>query len=270
MTVNLGGAMRKLERELGAVVSCEVLHPAFAEEEALALAPDQYLHHAAFCRASKLAAGSVCIANKERSKRIASLGRAFYGCCPNGIWDYAQPVVFEGRAAAVFYLGSFRRGAETGEESGPGRLPEIREAARFLRKFALLELECWRESVPGRGRRRDDRYYLEQCEHFIERSYHLCPSLAELAEILRIHSGHLGPAIRRASGGRTFRELLTARRLKEAELLLRFQSGRYPVGEIGRRCGFTDSNYFSTVFRRHFGCPPRVFVEKQGFFRNFD
>ncbi len=263
--LNLGSAMRCFERELDAAVNCEVLHPAFMESKALALAPDQYLHDTAFCRASKLAAGGICFANKARSKQIAALGRPFSGCCPNGVWDYAQPVIFEGRPAAVFYLGSFcgSAGAENGSLPVPGeeRKREIRAAARFLKKFVLLELTLWQESRPGRRKKRDDSYYLEQCENFIERSYHLDPALSDLAEILRVHSGHLGPAIRRASGGRTFRELLTARRLKEAELLLRLESGRYSIGEIGRRCGFADSNYFSTVFRRHYGCAPRAFVK---------
>lgn len=135
--MNLGSAMRCFERELDAAVNCEVLHPAFMESKALALAPDQYLHDTAFCRASKLAAGGICFANKARSKQIAALGRPFSGCCPNGVWDYAQPVIFEGRPAAVFYLGLLlrlrrggewitsrsRRGTEAGD-SGCGAVPE--------------------------------------------------------------------------------------------------------------------------------------------------
>lgn len=68
--MNLGSAMRCFERELDAAVNCEVLHPAFMESEALALAPDQYLHDTAFCRASKLAAGGSVSPTRPAANRL--------------------------------------------------------------------------------------------------------------------------------------------------------------------------------------------------------
>lgn len=50
-------------------------------------------------------------------------------------------------------------------------------------------------------------------------------------------------------------EYLTALRVEEAARLL--GSGNLKVSEVAVRCGFQSSQYFSTVFRRRFGCPPR-------------
>lgn len=77
-----------------------------------------------------------------------------------------------------------------------------------------------------------------------------------------MNPNHLGSAIRRASNGRSFRELLTERRIREAKLLFSLEPSRHTVAGVGRRCGFSDSNYFSTVFRKHTGCSPREFLRR--------
>ena len=43
-------------------------------------------------------------------------------------------------------------------------------------------------------------------------------------------------------------------RLKKAKEFL--QTGNYSVAEAAFSCGFKDSKYFSTCFKKHFGTPP--------------
>lgn len=52
--------------------------------------------------------------------------------------------------------------------------------------------------------------------------------------------------------------VLQARLLRAAEML-RASAGRRRVAEVAQACGFADSNYFSTCFRRFKGCSPRAF-----------
>lgn len=270
--MNLQKAIRQLELKLGTVIDLEVLHPAFAEMPELQLAPDQYHHHGDFCRWAKKQPGGInaCAANKARSRKVALRGRPFWGFCPKGVWDYAQPVLFDGELAAVIYLGYL---LPPGHEFAPGwngrrpgelsreRRREIGSYADFLATYVRLELECYRESVTGRGKKSDDSYYLDQCRHFIERSYHQNPALSDLAEILHVNVNYLGGVIRRVAG-KGFRELLADRRLQEAEHLLEHFHGKYSIGEIGRKCGFPDSNYFCTVFRKRTGLSPREFIRR--------
>ena len=56
-------------------------------------------------------------------------------------------------------------------------------------------------------------------------------------------------------------EYVKARRLSHACRLLRETS--LPVGEIARRCGIPDYNYFSKIFKRSFGTSPREYRKKR-------
>ncbi len=269
--MKLEQVIRRLERKLSVVIDLEVLHPAFVEQPELTLAPDQYYHHGEYCHWCKFRPGglAVCSANKQRSKEIAAFGRPFHGCCPNGVWDYARPVRFEGRTACILYFG-YRTAGKNWNPRFQGRIPamvtpelldSIRHCSEWLSILIELELEEWRDSAARPGRKRDDAYYLEQCLRFIERSYHRNPALADLAEILHVNANYLGETIVRAAG-KTFRELLTERRMREAEQLFKFQPRLHRIGEVGRLCGFNDSNYFCTVFRKHFGIPPREYIRR--------
>ena len=57
--------------------------------------------------------------------------------------------------------------------------------------------------------------------------------------------------------GITPAQYLSKLRMNHAAELL--QNSRFPVGEIALRCGYRDSNYFSRVFRKNFGCTPGMF-----------
>ena len=106
--MNLAELMRFGERKSGAVICLEPLHCAFVGDSPLKLAPDQFLHHGAFCRYHKTHQGlGECSRNKARSIEIARRGRAFSGCCPCGIWDLALPILWRGELTGVLYLGGF-------------------------------------------------------------------------------------------------------------------------------------------------------------------
>ena len=240
--MNLNVALRILEQKQGAVFSVHVLHPAFLECEALRLAPDQYLHHGEFCRNTKMHGGdAVCVRNKDRSLELARRGRFFCGTCPFGVWDAALPVLFESKTAAVVYAGSFH----LPEHAKPSKekTAQLRREMEFLRELILLELELWRKTA-GSAKQHPADYYIRNVNFFIDRHFPGDPSLEEAAETLRITPNYLGELIRRETG-RSFRELLLERRIKEAQVYLKLHR-HLSVTRIASLCGFHDSNYFST------------------------
>ena len=264
--------MRFVEKENRISVSLEVCHPAFLHREELKLMPDQYLHHTGFCRAVKLHDGNrICSLNKARSIRIARHGRCFCGKCPFGILEYAAPVLFEKRPAAILYLGGLAEPDWIPPDYFHGEPPrtaednwreELRKHARFLVRTLEMELR----SIALKGgmnviKRRDDGFYVRNALAFINSHYRENIALADLADMLGVTPNHLGGVLQKKLHA-TFREQLTRKRLYEAEILLRFHD-RLSIGEIAFECGFSDSNYFSTCFSRQFGCPPREYRTKR-------
>ena len=55
------------------------------------------------------------------------------------------------------------------------------------------------------------------------------------------------------------REYVNAERMRAAEVLL--QEG-LTVMEAAMELGFSSSNYFAVVFRRHMGCSPREYLQR--------
>nr|WP_245234880.1 AraC family transcriptional regulator [Tamlana crocina] len=54
---------------------------------------------------------------------------------------------------------------------------------------------------------------------------------------------------------------LNIRRLEMAKNILK-DSPNLTVGEVAYMCGFTTSQYFSTVFKKHEKCSPKAFRER--------
>lgn len=79
--------------------------------------------------------------------------------------------------------------------------------------------------------------------------------LGTLARRVGISASHLVRLFRRHHGAPPLR-WQHALRLRLAERLL--QDPMLTVGEVGRRCGWDDLNYFCRVFRRHAGAPPAI------------
>lgn len=264
--MNLTELMRFGEQKSGAVICLEPLHCAFVGETPLRLAPDQFLHHGSFCRYRKTHQGLAdCSRNKARSMEIARRGRAFSGCCPCGIWDLVLPVIWNGELAGVLYLGSLAgRPRPELHAHGFPRLPvtearkqELRQLGKFIVRFIQIELERCGRSGPVRG---DDANYLLLAQHFIGENYNLPIALSDLAGQLKMNSNYLGGVLKR-SGGKTFRQLLNERRIHEAKLRIQLHVEE-SIQSIAAGCGFPDSNYFCSVFKKLTGYAPTVYRKR--------
>lgn len=96
---------------------------------------------------------------------------------------------------------------------------------------------------------------------FLEKHYAENISMELLARRASVSRATLYRMFRRATGGSPLEYLLRLRLRHASALLL---NTTLPVGEIALRTGFSDSNYFSRLFRRRFRCSPREFRENGG------
>ncbi len=263
----LSELMRYMAEKHGATVNVEALHPAFYNRESLKLAPDQYLHHGAYCLYAKLRGDfTICSRNKRRSVALARDGKIRCGLCPNGVWDLACPVLVYGNLAAVVYVGHFSvpehpaRVFPSARFTGvlprllPEKIPELTAAAEFIAEFVRIEVDRFLRDGGLDAKRHDDRFYADNSKRFIDSKYRENITLKELADTLSMNPNYLGALLKRHYG-QTFREMLNHRRVEEAKVYLTLHRN-LNISRIAILCGFNDSNYFSVVFKRLTGMMP--------------
>ncbi|MDM5199400.1 response regulator [Fictibacillus enclensis] len=81
-------------------------------------------------------------------------------------------------------------------------------------------------------------------------------SLKQLADHVFLHPQYLSRLFKQETG-KTVTEYITQKRIKKSrELLIQSHSS---ITEISQQCGFTDINYFSRVFSKLEGVPPKKY-----------
>lgn len=90
----------------------------------------------------------------------------------------------------------------------------------------------------------------------IQHHYHQDISLEWVAQQLGISNVYLLKLLKMETG-KTFTELLTERRMEIAGELL--SQRRIKTQELAEKLGYHSSQYFSTVFKKYFGCTPQEY-----------
>lgn len=272
--MNLSTLLTHLEDRTGTLINVDLRHPALYASDEVKLGPEQQIHRAPFCEFAKRHSRPLkesCFSRKDETRRVARNGKAFCDTCPFGIKEWIHPVMVEGRLAATIYIGHyssplFQTKIGKGHYRGPRppSLPKdlgtIQDAASFIEEFIRTEVELWTASGKGLGKHHPGSFYRDICLRYIEGNYREDIQLANLAETLRMSPNYVSAKIRKECG-KTFRQLLTEKRISVACSLLEF--GGTPVTEIGFLVGFNDSNYFSTVFRKKMGMSPKAYRDSR-------
>lgn len=250
--MNLSKMMHFMEQKRHVQISLEIRHPAFYTCEELKLAPDQYLHHTEFCMRNKLAdLTKSCAASKRQCvKQAEHFDRPFCRTCPFGVSEIVWPIRFRNELAAILF---FER-----SHTCPGA--NDWHDARFLKTWILWELEKLAQSGYFENKQKTIQFYVERCRNYIDTHYAENITLSELSDFLHVTPNYLGKLLKNQLQ-KNFHTLLMERRIREAKIYLQFHL-TLSIGEISAFCGFSDSNYFSTVFRKLCGMPPRSYRRK--------
>lgn len=133
----------------------------------------------------------------------------------------------------------------------------IGDATRKIHALSILSFVCRhkREIIPSL--READRI-VHDVSAYVSASYSEDLSLASLSRRFSVSESHLSRKFKDVSG-MGLNEYITLVRVMNAERLLR--EGTYTITEVATLCGFNDSNYFSTVFKRIKGMTPLRFAK---------
>ena len=129
---------------------------------------------------------------------------------------------------------------------------EYREALLSLHTQRLLYLIARhkRENIAAA----EKNTTLERAIGYIKENYMRELSLSQTAKACGVTAEHLSRTVKRETGI-GFNEYVNLLRLQRAESMLRHENGK-SVSDIAFACGFNDSNYFSTRFKRVYGISP--------------
>ena len=95
---------------------------------------------------------------------------------------------------------------------------------------------------------------IEHAIEYMQKNFEIDITLSEIAKMCSVTPEHFSRIFKKETGF-GFSEYLNQLRLRRAEYLLRNEPGR-SVCEIAYACGFNDSNYFSSKFKKYFGISP--------------
>lgn len=94
---------------------------------------------------------------------------------------------------------------------------------------------------------------INQCAKYISENCHNDINLAHIAKIAAMSESYFSREFKRNTGF-GFNEYLVMNRLLSAQKLLCTTS--LPITEVATKCGFNDSNYFASVFKKQYGITP--------------
>ena len=172
--------------------------------------------------------------------------------CPFGFEEWRIPVHSKGRYLGFFYLGLWGKSTLDGTQL---------ETPSSQRQHAMLRLiQPWILNFAHR-RASLDSWTTETEDPLIEKAIahirdHLHPKLS-LENVAK--AVHLSPSRLRhrlvENHGMTFTQILQKHLMKEAALRLIHDLKR-PLQDLALEMGWNDQRYFSTSFKRYYGCTP--------------
>lgn len=99
--------------------------------------------------------------------------------------------------------------------------------------------------------------HIQKALEYIKGNFDKNISLSDVAEVCNISCEHLSRIFVKETGS-SFSRFITLLRLKKAEKLLRTRDD-LTVAAISAKCGFNDSNYFSSQFKKIYKISPSQF-----------
>ncbi|MGN9165057.1 AraC family transcriptional regulator [Tissierellaceae bacterium HCP3S3_D8] len=128
-------------------------------------------------------------------------------------------------------------------DSSPDKFIPIEEA--FLDRYNL--------------KRNTKSKYIEQAQNYVIEHYTEDITIGEVAEHLGLSEGYLSRLFKRHTDY-TFINYLTYYRVHMAMKLLK--DCRWKIYEVAERVGYTDTTYFSTLFKKLVGISPSEFQDR--------
>lgn len=220
-------------------------------------------HRSEFCVEQKAKNLPACMRCDNQDAFLACDGNdgAFLRRCHAGAEELLLPLRADGSLTGVVFLGQLsvpeREAAATPAAPSAPDLDTLVDAldalrARLMEIFTELGQDA---SVHWRGP------MALIIEEYLRESLSTGPTLADLADRMRLSVSRAGHVVRETTG-ESFNQLVERRRIDMASELLTRTDGT--VGWIAQQVGFADTGYFCRYFKKRTGASPGAFRAEHG------
>jgi len=219
-------------------------------------------HHQPCCLRHKAEQPDRCTPfdTQEVHRAVAGRPEGRIHTCPHGFTEIAVPVMTDGLFAGVLFAGP----CWTKRRPRPSADLVVPPNRRWLQqRRSVVGALAWRLGQLLSGEPvhlPDDRR--RRILGFLQAGMQRRLTLAELARELHLSASRAGHVVRDLFN-MTFPELVRAIKAREAASLL--VGTDLPIKRIAPMVGCSDPNYFSYLFRRHYGISPRQYRARYRF-----
>ena len=146
-----------------------------------------------------------------------------------------------------------------------GDMDELKEAFFSFRQYSAAEIDAYTEILKALASyiqlegmiRTAEHTDAQKLELYLDTHYMEKLSLQSISDDLHIGRTKLCALAKRLSGGETLTHMIATRRVQAAKRML--LQGDDPVAVVAERCGFSDYNYFTKIFKSLTGLTPSTF-----------
>ena len=237
MTEDIIAYLEYLETVCGLSVS---VHTGAAASTAIDSLAPYNIHRSAFCLSIKsdLDRHRCCLAHQKQVRKLCRQ-ELFCMRCPFGVQETIVPICRD--ETVLGYLA-----VSTDQEE--------KRVKTLLRPLAVMLSQVMEQT----GQAQDNdlyRHMLAVIHGELDRKLTI-EYIADRCYCSQSQVSHLF----KERSGMTVNRYITAQKMQKAEQLLRQGT---PIAETARSCGFDDTNYFISVFKKHFGQPPLRYIKEK-------
>ncbi len=222
----------------------------------------------------------MCVYNKARLSKC-KIKKRIYSCCYAGVEEFVHPVYLNNIRIICIHISGYRGNLKRSErqkkkivklcgssfEEFYSQLstekPTEKTVDSFIKPLEYmlisLYLECQStlksKTVPTSA----EKIYLKSLQ-FINDNYMNDISAEIIADKIKYSASYLR-SVFKTKGGISLQNKINEIRLENAKFLL--LNTTLSVTDISFNCGFSDSNYFSVIFKKKYGISPLMFRKEK-------
>lgn len=222
---------------------------------------------------------NLCVEKQNKVFKKCEAGE-FFGVCHAGVGEFVYPVRVKGKNVGFISVGGFKGTDEIIAQSKAKHFAfknhiEWKKVSELRDKFLnpvipekskidavihplMFMLEAYLEKYEELSNAADDKDIYIRLLRYITTNHNYKLTMKELSKEFNCSVSTLSHLFKNRSG-LSISEYIENLRLDEAKWLL--QQSNYSITEISDCLGFCNPAYFSSVFKKKFGVPPKDFLK---------